>query len=77
MTERKALWTVIEAVVLRMRAEAGDAHETASDVAEWQADVRHRLEVILLDAGHPTQDRLDDASDVRFEMTRPMFGASR
>ena len=70
-------WDVIHAAILRLRARAGDARETAADVEEWQADVRHRVEVILGDAGHPSQDRLDDAREVRFEMTRPMFGASR
>ncbi|UYW30355.1 hypothetical protein [Methylorubrum extorquens] len=54
-------WDVIHAAILRLRARAGDAQETASDVEEWQADVRARLETILLDAGHPDQDRLDRA----------------
>lgn len=54
-------WDVIHTAILRLRAKAGDARETAADVEEWQADVRHRVEVILLDAGHPDQRRLDRA----------------
>ncbi|WP_041358036.1 hypothetical protein [Methylorubrum extorquens] len=54
-------WDVIHAAILRLRARAGDARETAADVEEWQADMRHRVEVILGDAGHPDQARLDRA----------------
>lgn len=52
-------WDVIHVAILRIRARAGDAQETASDVEEWQADMRHRLEIILGDAGHPDQAQLD------------------
>ncbi|WP_342163125.1 hypothetical protein [Methylobacterium sp. SD21] len=64
-------WDVIHAAILRLRARAGDARETAADVEEWQADVRHRLEVILGEAGHPDQARLDRARAAVLTVTYP------
>lgn len=67
-------WDVIHAAILRLRAQAGDARETAADVEEWQADVRHRIEVILLHAGHPDQARLDRAREAVVTVTYPEGG---
>ncbi|WHQ68652.1 hypothetical protein [Methylorubrum extorquens] len=67
-------WDVIHAAILRLRAKAGDARETAADVEEWQADIRHRIEVILGDAGHPDQARLDRARLVELTVRYPGDG---
>lgn len=67
-------WDVIHAAIMRLRARAGDARETASDVEEWQADVRHRVELILGDAGHPDQQRLDRARESILTVTYPGGG---
>lgn len=68
-------WDVIHAAILRLRAKAGDARETAADVEDWQADMRHRLEIILGDAGHPDEQRLDRAREAVLTVTYP--GGSR
>jgi hypothetical protein len=68
MTENNPMWEVIEAAIMRLRAEAGDAHETAIDVEEWQEVMRARLGAMIDRAGHPTAERLDEALLTGFEL---------
>ena len=50
-----------EAALIKMRALAGDAHETTADVEECQTGISGRVQEIVRKAGHPSQDILDKA----------------
>jgi len=64
-------WDVIHASILSLRAKAGDARKALVDVKAWQADMRHRLEIIVGDAGRPAQARLDRAIQAKITVRYP------
>ena len=62
------MWEVIEAAIMRLRAEAGDARETVSDVEEWQKHMLDSIGAMIDRAGHPTAECLDKALLTGFEV---------
>ncbi|WP_289015524.1 hypothetical protein [uncultured Methylobacterium sp.] len=67
-------WDAIHVGILRLRAKAGDARESADDVAEWEAEVRKVLDRILRDACHPEQERLRWAMVTELTVSYPEGG---
>ncbi|PZP68378.1 MAG: hypothetical protein DI590_16650 [Methylorubrum populi] len=62
------MWEVLEAAIMRLRAEAGDAHETAVDVEEWQQHMLARLGAMVDRAGHPTAESIAKAFTTGIEL---------